>query len=70
MREADPSAKPPSNTQFKPTEDLLGSWTGEIKTYSGIIPITMKFQTDGDVYVKLEGQLQTILSNISYENKR
>jgi CubicO group peptidase (beta-lactamase class C family) len=70
MREADPSAKPPSNTQFKPTEDLLGNWTGEIKTYSGIIPITMKFQTDGDVYVKLEGQLQTILSNISYENKK
>jgi hypothetical protein len=30
----------------------------------------MKFQMDGDVYVKLEGQLQTILSNISYENKK
>jgi CubicO group peptidase (beta-lactamase class C family) len=70
MREADPSAKPLSNTQFKPTEELLGNWAGEIKTYSGIIPITMKFQTDGDVHVKLEGQLQTILSNITYENKK
>lgn len=69
MRESNPAFKPPlAETSFKPTTELLGEWSGEIKTYSGTLPATMIFQSDGDVHLKLEGQLETLVSNIRFEN--
>jgi hypothetical protein len=68
MRESDPSMKPQTAPPFKPTDELLGKWTGEIKTYSGTIPATMTFQPDGDVRIKLEGQLETLVNQLRLEN--
>ena len=71
MRESDPAEKPPTAAQpFKPNEELVGRWMGEIKTYSGTIPAAMTFQPDGDVHLKLEGQLETLVNNLRFENGR
>lgn len=68
MRESDPTLKPKDTPIFKMTGDLLGQWTGEIKTYSGTIPSVMTFQPDGDIHFKLEGQLETLVSQIRFES--
>ena len=71
MRESDLTAKPEAAAPpFKPTEELLGRWTGEIKTYSGTVPAAMTFQPDGDVHLKLEGQLETLVNNLRFESGR
>ena len=70
MRESDPSNQPPTETAAPPKfpENLTGEWTGEIETYEGKIPLAMRFQPDGTAHVKLDGQLETILTNIALED--
>jgi CubicO group peptidase (beta-lactamase class C family) len=68
MRESDPSMKPPTLPPFKPAEELLGEWAGEIKTYSGKIPALMTFRPDGDAHVKLEGQLETSVNQLQFKD--
>lgn len=68
MRESDPSMKPPTLPPFKPAEELRGKWTGEIKTSSGTIPALMTFRPDGDVHVKLEGQLETSVNQLQFKD--
>ena len=40
-------------------EDLLGKWTGDIETYNQKFPITLIFQTDGDIHVYTKAQFNT-----------
>jgi hypothetical protein len=47
---------------------LIGKWRGEIKTYSGTIPATITFHPDGDVHFKMEGQLETLISQVRLED--
>lgn len=56
------------SSKFSPTSDLLGEWNGEIKAYSNIQPIKMKFQDDGDIHVELEGQMDTLLNDVSFKD--
>lgn len=47
-------------------ESLGGKWMGEIKTFSGVLPIQMIFQEDGDVHIKIKDQMETLLNNIDW----
>jgi CubicO group peptidase (beta-lactamase class C family) len=49
-------------------ETLLGKWEGHIKTYSGVMPIQMIFQNDGDIHVKIENQLETLLNSVDFKD--
>ena len=51
---------------YKPTPELLGEWKGFISMKSGQVPLTLLFQPDGDVHVKVERHLETILSDVGY----
>ena len=70
MRESDPSNQPPTAIAAPPKfpENLRGEWAGEITTYDGKIPLTMRFQPDATARVRLDGQLETILTHIALEN--
>jgi len=46
-------------TKMIKQEDLLGIWEGNIETYNKKIPITLKFQPDGDIHVYTEAQFNT-----------
>jgi CubicO group peptidase (beta-lactamase class C family) len=61
-----PSDKP---RPYKPVPELLGLWEGNITTYEEVTPLTMDFQSDGDIHVKIKGQLETLLNNVRYRNK-
>jgi CubicO group peptidase (beta-lactamase class C family) len=54
---------------FKPVPELMGLWEGHITTYEEVIPLTMDFQLDGDIHVKIKGQLETLLNNPRYRNE-
>jgi hypothetical protein len=41
---------------------------GEIVTWQNTLPITLTFQPDGDVHVKLANQLVTLLSDVRYRD--
>ncbi len=64
-RQASAAANTPP--AFPPAE-LVGAWTGTMRTYDGTTPIAMLFQPDGDVHVTLGNQLKTLLSGASYTN--
>jgi len=64
-KSAERSEPPP----YKPVPELIGEWSGAIRTYEGEIPVTMVFQEDGDIHFEIEGQPRTLVNDISYRNK-
>ncbi len=66
-QENKPKEKKPE--RFSPPPSLLGEWEGEIKTYSGVMPVKMVFQDDGDIHVKIEDQLETLLNEVSFKGE-
>ncbi len=48
---------------YKPTPRFTGKWEGKIKTFKDEIPVTMLFQTDGDIHIQLNNQYSTLLNN-------
>jgi CubicO group peptidase (beta-lactamase class C family) len=71
MRRRDPiSGAAPTAAPFAPTQELLGEWRGQIKTWSGTLPVVMAFQADRDVHIKVGEQLETLVNNVRFENGR
>jgi CubicO group peptidase (beta-lactamase class C family) len=60
-----PSAKTPP---FKLSPEFYGLWEGNITTYENVTPVTFIFQEDGDIHVKIEGQLETLLNRPRFRN--
>lgn len=54
---------------FSPPPELLGRWSGKLRTYDGEVPFTLVFQPDGDVHVRLGDQLETLLNGASFRNR-
>ncbi|MGH7482916.1 MAG: serine hydrolase domain-containing protein [Longimicrobiales bacterium] len=53
---------------FEPPAELIGEWTGALRTYEGETPIEIVVQPDGDVHVTLEGELRALLNDVAYED--
>ena len=53
---------------FAPSPDLVGKWSGEAHTYKGELPLTLEFQEDGDIHVRLGDQLRTLLNDVKFED--
>jgi len=66
-KENKPDEKKPE--RFSPPPSLLGEWEGVIKTYSGVMPVKMIFQDDGDIHVKIKDQLETLLNEVSLKEE-
>jgi len=61
--------KPGSRHQpFKADPALTGEWQGEIKTYEEVLPVTLLFQHDGDVHVRIQGQRETLMNRVRFDN--
>ncbi len=44
---------------FKPTSELLGEWTGTIRTWERDVPFTLVVEPDGDVPVRPQNSMST-----------
>lgn len=53
---------------FKAVPALTGEWQGEIKTYEEVLPVTLLFQSDGDVHVRIQGQRNTLMNRVRFNN--
>jgi len=47
--------------EYEVTDELLGSWQGEITSADGNVPLTLLFQADGDIHVRVGDGLRTLL---------
>ena len=61
------AAKPTNPEQpedtYKPQPELLGTWTGTVRTWQSTIPLKLVFQPDGSIHVKLSDQFETLLNH-------
>lgn len=64
-----PSASPAARSKpFQPPPALVGTWTGAVSTYNGVIPAVMNVLASGDVQVQLRYQLKMLLNGVTWEN--
>lgn len=63
-----PTASSPAPTTFAPGPELRGRWEGHVPTPDQRLPITLEVQEDGDIHVQLAGQLQTLLSEVRFQD--
>jgi CubicO group peptidase (beta-lactamase class C family) len=71
MRRRDPTTgAAPAAPPFAPVQELPGEWRGQIKTWSGTVPVVMVFQSDGDVHIRVGEQLETLVNNVRFEDGR
>ncbi len=57
--------KPPA---FEPPSELLGEWSGSVRTWQKTLPIKLIVQADGDIHVKLGDELETLLNDVRYKD--
>lgn len=53
---------------FVPPSELLGEWSGTVRTWERTIPMTLAVQPDGDVHVRIEGELESLLNNVRWQD--
>lgn len=54
--------------KFVPSAELLGDWKGQLVTYKSEKPLLLSVKESGDVHVKLDDQLETLLSGVSFRD--
>ena len=57
-----------ASAPFVPAADLLGEWTGTVRTWEKTIPMTLVVQPDGDVHVKLGNGLESLLNDVRWQD--
>lgn len=62
------AAPAPKPVPFAPSPELLGEWSGTLRTWERTIPLTLVIQPDGDVHVRMEGGLETILDGPTWQD--
>ncbi|HEV3136883.1 MAG TPA: serine hydrolase domain-containing protein, partial [Pirellulales bacterium] len=56
----------PPPDRFEPGSQLVGRWKGRLATYQGELPLVLDIKDSGDVHVRLDKQLETLLNNPSF----
>lgn len=59
----------PPKEIYKPRPEVLGTWTGTVRTWQDTIPLKMVFQPDGNIHVKLGEQFETLLNQPHWTGK-
>lgn len=67
IKDKDKDETPPKPAPYQPRPELLGEWAGEVRTWESKIPISIVFQPDGDIHIKLGEQLETLVNKGSFE---
>ncbi len=56
----------PSRGGFVPSAELIGKWKGVLATHKGETPLTLEVKDSGDVHVRVDRQLVTLLNKPSF----
>jgi CubicO group peptidase (beta-lactamase class C family) len=55
--------------QYSPKAELLGTWSGTLRTWQSTIPLKLIFQPDGDIHVAVGDQFPTLLNKPHWRGK-
>ena len=55
-------------TPFQPPAELVGEWTGELRTYQGATPVRLAVHRDGDIHVRVGSQPEAVLDGPSFRS--
>jgi CubicO group peptidase (beta-lactamase class C family) len=70
-KEAEEKEKTPEpKAAFAPPSELVGTWSGTLRTYEQDVPLTLEFRESGDVHAKLGEQLKTLLNDVELKDGR
>jgi CubicO group peptidase (beta-lactamase class C family) len=64
----DSDEKPRKPGPFTATAALLGQWKGEVGTWERKLPLSITFQQDGDIHIKLGDEMETLVNDASFKN--
>jgi CubicO group peptidase (beta-lactamase class C family) len=59
--------QPATKTPFVPSNELVGEWSGTVRTWDRSMPLTVSIRPDGDVHVHLGDELETLLNDTKWE---
>ena len=60
--DATPRSTATGKGSFVPPAELVGEWSGNLRAWDRSIPLSVVVPSNGDVHVRLEGQLETVLN--------
>jgi len=66
--EARQKAQAASAKTFVAPAELVGEWTGTLRTWERSIPMALTVQPDGDVHVRLEGGLEALVNGARWDD--
>ncbi|HEX7778169.1 MAG TPA: serine hydrolase domain-containing protein [Vicinamibacterales bacterium] len=66
QRTSQPASPPGPVAAFKPTAELVGEWSGTIRTWEGEVPLTLTVPPDGNVHVQMGAEHRTQLNQVSW----
>ncbi len=53
---------------FKPGKELTGEWNGEVQTYNGSLPLSLRIKSGGDIHLQLGKQLKTLVNDPTFRD--
>ena len=59
------TSSPPVRPSFKPPDQLVGTWRGEVATYAGAVPMQLRVLESGDLHVRLAEQFWALVNEPS-----
>jgi len=68
-RRAKPNNPEQPHEPYSLRPELLGTWSGTVRTWQSTLPLKLVFQPDGDIHVKIADQLETLLDKPHWRGK-
>ena len=62
-----PDPPEPDPPPFKPTPELVGTWTGHVHTYVGDRPLSLQFLADGHVLFQIGDQVASVVNKARWD---
>jgi CubicO group peptidase (beta-lactamase class C family) len=53
---------------YRPSDELLGAWDGQVETYAGQQRLRLWFQPDGDIHAQVDEQMKSLVNNPSFRD--
>jgi CubicO group peptidase (beta-lactamase class C family) len=68
-RRAKPNNPEQPHEPYSPRPELLGTWSGTVRTWQSTLPLKLVFQPNGDIHVNLADQFETLLDKPHWKGK-
>lgn len=64
--QSEDSAQAAMAPHFEPPPELIGEWTGTVRTWERTLPITVTVKPDGDIHARIGDELESVLNHVRW----